>query len=217
MSTQDKKNEKIISAFNLKLLHVKLDSLCKNRKLTVPLNGEMNKAMVFHVAVRLQKLLCETYKTRVVKIRLWFYSIDVQSRPCWGYSMWATFSQFLSQYDILREEWQCHWTTAIGLLKQMLWMNELSRELSLRWVSDGYFSLHDSTDSNIALLIFIFAYLIFPQITRFMGPTWGPPGNDRTQVGPMLAPWALLSGSSYNLHIYSRIYIPYTLAQMIKM
>ena len=32
------------------------------------------------------------------------------------------------------------------------------------------------------------------QIARFMGPTWGPPGADRTQVGPMLAPWSLLSG-----------------------
>ena len=29
---------------------------------------------------------------------------------------------------------------------------------------------------------------------RFMGPTWGPSGADRTQVGPMLAPWSLLSG-----------------------
>ena len=27
-----------------------------------------------------------------------------------------------------------------------------------------------------------------------MGLTWGPPGDDRAQVGPMLAPWALLSG-----------------------
>ena len=27
-----------------------------------------------------------------------------------------------------------------------------------------------------------------------MGPTWGPSGADRTQVGPMLAPWTLLSG-----------------------
>ena len=27
-----------------------------------------------------------------------------------------------------------------------------------------------------------------------MGPTWGPPGSDRTQVGPMLVPWSLLSG-----------------------
>ena len=31
-------------------------------------------------------------------------------------------------------------------------------------------------------------------IVRFMGPTWGSPGADRTQVGPMLAPWTLLSG-----------------------
>ena len=27
-----------------------------------------------------------------------------------------------------------------------------------------------------------------------MGPTWDPPGADRTQVGPMLAPWSFLSG-----------------------
>ena len=32
------------------------------------------------------------------------------------------------------------------------------------------------------------------QMARFMGPTWGPPGADRTQVGPMLAPCIFLSG-----------------------
>ena len=31
-------------------------------------------------------------------------------------------------------------------------------------------------------------------IARFMGPTWGPSGADRTQMGPMLASWTLLSG-----------------------
>ena len=31
-------------------------------------------------------------------------------------------------------------------------------------------------------------------IARLMGPTWGPSGADRTQVGPMLAPWTLKSG-----------------------
>ena len=36
---------------------------------------------------------------------------------------------------------------------------------------------------------------ISPLIARFIGPTWGPPWADRTQVGPMLAPWTLLSGS----------------------
>ena len=35
---------------------------------------------------------------------------------------------------------------------------------------------------------------ITSQIAKFMGPTWGPPGSCRPQVGPMLAPWTLLSG-----------------------
>ena len=37
-------------------------------------------------------------------------------------------------------------------------------------------------------------------IARFMGPTWGLSGVDRTQVGPMLAPWTLLSGICYSLY-----------------
>ena len=32
------------------------------------------------------------------------------------------------------------------------------------------------------------------QIAKFMGPTWGPPGSCRPQMGPMLAQWSLLSG-----------------------
>ena len=35
---------------------------------------------------------------------------------------------------------------------------------------------------------------VYTLIARFTGPTWGPSGSDRTQVGPMLAPWTLLSG-----------------------
>ena len=34
------------------------------------------------------------------------------------------------------------------------------------------------------------------QTAKFMGPTWGPPGFCRSQMGPMLAPWTLLSGIS---------------------
>ena len=44
------------------------------------------------------------------------------------------------------------------------------------------------------------------QITKFMAPTWGP-GSCRPQMGPMLAPWTLLSGcnqcvwgSTYSQH-----------------
>ena len=35
---------------------------------------------------------------------------------------------------------------------------------------------------------------MYSLIARFMGPTWGPSGADRTQVSPMLALWILLSG-----------------------
>ena len=38
-------------------------------------------------------------------------------------------------------------------------------------------------------------------IARFMGPSWGPSGADRTQVGPMLAPRTLLYGYSCRLYI----------------
>ena len=42
-----------------------------------------------------------------------------------------------------------------------------------------------------------------PPIARSMGPTWGPSGADGTQVGPMLAPRTLLSGS---VHLEKRNY-----------
>ena len=41
--------------------------------------------------------------------------------------------------------------------------------------------------------------------SMIMWPSWGPPGADRTQVGPMLAPWILLSGESCGL--LSMVYI----------
>ena len=37
---------------------------------------------------------------------------------------------------------------------------------------------------------------------RFIGPTWGPSGADRTQVGPILAPWTWLSGKVANHSSY---------------
>ena len=45
---------------------------------------------------------------------------------------------------------------------------------------------------------------IFPlmtQIARFMGPTWGPPGSCRPQMGPIMSPWTLLSGNAFQ-HTY---------------
>ena len=40
-------------------------------------------------------------------------------------------------------------------------------------------------------------------IARSMWPTWGPSGANRAQVGPMLAPWTLLSGNLKRLKVMS--------------
>ena len=41
--------------------------------------------------------------------------------------------------------------------------------------------------------MFVWFISIKTQIAKFMGPTWGPPGSCRSQMGPMLAPRTLLS------------------------
>ena len=38
-------------------------------------------------------------------------------------------------------------------------------------------------------------YCIIPQIAKFMGPTWGPSRSCWPQMGLMLAPWSMLSGT----------------------
>ena len=47
-----------------------------------------------------------------------------------------------------------------------------------------------------------------PQIARFTGPTWGPSGADRAQMGPMLAPWTLLSGSVITRDTFALFFFP---------
>ena len=50
-----------------------------------------------------------------------------------------------------------------------------------------------------------FCYIqLTPQIAKFMEPTWGPPGFCRPQMGPMLAPRTLLSGT-----LMPQLHLPY--------
>ena len=52
-------------------------------------------------------------------------------------------------------------------------------------------------------------------IARFMGPTWDPPGADRTRVGPMLAPWTLLFGMLEQQHsFFFNKYMPLVLVSL---
>ena len=60
-------------------------------------------------------------------------------------------------------------------------------------------SLKKNFQSNFSLKFkrtpcFVTLWCKLSLIAGFMGPTWGPSGTDRTQVGPMLVPWTLLSG-----------------------
>ena len=52
------------------------------------------------------------------------------------------------------------------------------------------------TGNTAAVTVFITT-----QIAKFMGPTWGPAGSCRSQMGPMLAPWTLLSVSDLLEHM----------------
>ena len=47
-----------------------------------------------------------------------------------------------------------------------------------------------------------------PLIARFMWPTWGPFEADTAQVGPMLAPWTLLSGSPSPSQFWNEPLVP---------
>ena len=44
---------------------------------------------------------------------------------------------------------------------------------------------------------------LISQIARFTGPTWSPPGSCRSQMGPMLAPWTLLSGMCFQRWLHN--------------
>ena len=66
------------------------------------------------------------------------------------------------------------------------------------WIRKHYIGVNEELLDP--LVIYCFSHfkqgekIIHALIARFMGPTWGPSGADRTQVGSMLAPWILLSG-----------------------
>ena len=57
---------------------------------------------------------------------------------------------------------------------------------------------------NINVILWDISLLFLPflkqtQIARFMGPPWGPPGANRTQVGPMSGPLIMLSGNRWGV------------------
>ena len=64
---------------------------------------------------------------------------------------------------------------------------------TLLWLRHQFYWIH-VTQFPISLSVTLLVLVQDSLIVRFMGPTWGPAGAYRTQVGPMLDSWTLLSG-----------------------
>ena len=60
--------------------------------------------------------------------------------------------------------------------------------------SPGDVRSHCVSSHGLNIVLSDYSIGLYSLIARFMGPAWGPSGADRTQVGPMLPPWTLLSG-----------------------
>ena len=124
-----------------------------------------------------QKISPHKQVTRVGRI-----SLTWQYRPCvndWWIS-WNTnefrirkiFDGHPSEEATRKEQWNSWWLDDPGIsLKQIRWF---------RW----WLGTSVKVDSK------------WTQIAKFMGPTWGPSGSCRPQIGPMLVPWTLLLGNA---------------------
>ena len=60
-----------------------------------------------------------------------------------------------------------------------------------RWWGHNYLIFYINSKTNIFANTLV-ANRALAQIEKYMGPTWGPPGPCRPQMGPMLALWTLL-------------------------
>ena len=81
---------------------------------------------------------------------------------------------------IKRNKWLCRWI--VRFVMTHILQYKLAHGMYLKWTPCRFVECQ-------------WVNTIIPTPTaRFMEPRWGPSGADRTQVGPMLAPWTLLSG-----------------------
>ena len=74
-----------------------------------------------------------------------------------------------------------------------IWFDEGDMRTCLRTLAAGWIPIIDDLFHVLDACSKPWATAL---IARFMGPTWGPSGAETTQVGPMLVPWSLLSGSA---------------------
>ena len=93
----------------------------------------------------------------------------INRNPCWIHASWWWFSNMASE-----------WLVPV---------------LPIRSKVGKFLLFHMVLWRNIICQLFLYLYhaqrswsSLYSQIAKFMGPTWGPPGSCRPQMGPMLAP-----------------------------
>ena len=117
----------------------------------------------------------------------------------WGKTgqLWLHARMALIGWRVVNPEiWRGHQTSQVSLRHIPVNKGNSSQDVIYYpwlklWI---YFIWHGSMAGSKRHLCIMILTTKSTLIARFMGPTWGPSGADRTQVGPMLVPWTLLSG-----------------------
>ena len=131
---------------------------------------------------------CGITKPGLVKRFLLVYDFLYYSNVCWIYmGAHKMHSQFLSFSTTLK------WC---GMLILSTWKTSIPWSYMANTLTNDHLTTQEAAGSRAMMEYPALKtrMVIMSQITRFMGPTWGSSWADRTQVGPMLAPWTLLSG-----------------------
>ena len=151
-----------------------------------------NKTMGTQVDELLNMLLPHT--TKFVN-----YSYIPTKLGFWQYS-WSDMAQFFSEKSQSKQPTEqrprdCHWLDIDLTFSRQIDVESMTIRAPM---PSGYTMhyCHGKTAWQTKILMSCWTCELFrtSRIARFMGPIWVPPGADRTQVGPMLTPWSLLSG-----------------------
>ena len=173
--------QRIDHDLHIDVVHVVNQDRCKRRVIYISIRLWQVWQIISHIS-RWSSFI----STHIDEHYAWLWRIIIRDDP---FVMWYAWT-----VDANANVARCHLWPA-----KSIWdlATALSRSQSLRPLS------YEECCLNIAqrletvirkVYIFIYHRNLTSQIARFMGPTWGPPGSCRPQMGPMLAPWTLLSG-----------------------
>ena len=87
-----------------------------------------------------------------------------------------------------------YWALPIVFTQTHWWYSDFDSALCHHWSILGRLYCYIVHKFSVLQQSICKNLVTISQITKFMGPTWGPPGSCRPQMGPMLDPWTLLSG-----------------------